>query len=72
MGGIRVSVGRGGLKFVGEGSWNVRGCGKPEDRGKIKMVSKKGWEWAVQGNGLKEKEPPHRWKLTQRSESFHR
>ena len=27
----------------GEGSWKVRGCGKPKDRGKIGKVSKKGW-----------------------------
>ena len=44
---------------MGEGSWNVRECGKLKNRDKAGPVSKKGWGQGVQGKGL-------RGKLTQR------
>ena len=70
MNGLGVSVGRGRLKFGGGGSWNVRGCGKLENRGKIRTVYKKGWGQGLGHKGLKGKVTPHRRKLTQKSESF--
>ena len=36
-------LGKEGLNLRGEGSWNVKGCGKPKNRGKGGTVSKKGW-----------------------------
>ena len=61
-----------GRRRRGEGSWNVRGCGKSENRGEAGMVGKMGWGTRERGNGLKRKETPRRRKLTQRSESFRR
>ena len=49
MGGIGIGVGRGGLKFGGEGSWNVRGVESPKIEAREGRSAKRGWgeEWGV-------------------------